>query len=372
MSGPIVTGAHKGHGHQKRAEPRSGTKKWQNHSERLAELYMAGAELSSIERAMAVEELAARERRLTSIPVVRGRDLTFEKTSWPGVEVAYVIDPHLGVEVRNFTLELHRIAPGAHTPPQRYLERVVHVLSGTGHSVLDGERFDWGPHDSFQIKMGAWHEHHNTGSEPVVLLIGKADIVAERLGLYVHEPLGDSFSDLPDDFRPEHPFTKELVDIGAYVGGAKWMSHHQMNSKQRSEAFAEELKRGRVMMKASEVMIERSEHKGDWRAALVDEAVGFHARLLAMYVQQLPPNCHTETHRHGEAIVYVLSGHGHSIVERKRYEWEAGDCIFIQPGTWHQHFNTDPKLYSQHLTVNISPLRIATIARMVIETAEEV
>jgi uncharacterized RmlC-like cupin family protein len=27
----------------------------------------------------------------------------------------------------------------------------------------------------------------------------------------------------------------------------------------------------------------------------------------------------------------------------KRYEWEAGDVIYIPPNTIHQHFNADPR-----------------------------
>jgi uncharacterized RmlC-like cupin family protein len=29
--------------------------------------------------------------------------------------------------------------------------------------------------------------------------------------------------------------------------------------------------------------------------------------------------------------------------EVKRYEWEAGDVIYIPPNTIHQHFNADPE-----------------------------
>jgi uncharacterized RmlC-like cupin family protein len=29
--------------------------------------------------------------------------------------------------------------------------------------------------------------------------------------------------------------------------------------------------------------------------------------------------------------------------EVKRYEWEAGDIIYIPPNTVHQHFNADPE-----------------------------
>jgi uncharacterized RmlC-like cupin family protein len=31
------------------------------------------------------------------------------------------------------------------------------------------------------------------------------------------------------------------------------------------------------------------------------------------------------------------------VEETKRFEWEAGDVIYIPPNTIHQHFNADPE-----------------------------
>jgi quercetin dioxygenase-like cupin family protein len=76
-----------------------------------------------------------------------------------------------------------------------------------------------------------------------------------------------------------------------------------------------------------------------------------------MYIHQMPQASHTETHKHGEAIVYVLSGYGYSIVEGERFDWRAGDCIFVKPGQWHQHFNSSPDLVSQHVALYTQPLR---------------
>ena len=90
---------------------------------------------------------------------------------------------------------------------------------------------------------------------------------------------------------------------------------------------------------------------------IVDRYLGFDNRVVGMYVHQMPPASHTETHKHDEAIVYVLSGRGRSIVEGETFEWRAGDTIFVKPGQWHQHFNTDPDHVSQHIALYTQPLK---------------
>jgi quercetin dioxygenase-like cupin family protein len=167
---------------------------------------------------------------------------------------------------------------------------------------------------------------------------------------------GDSFSDMPDDFQPEHPFTRERVSVG-YVGGEKWMSHLQLANHERRAAREAYRRDARILLRASEAVIERSEHRGDWKVGLVDRYLGFDNRILGMYVHQMPPASHTETHKHDEAIVYVLSGRGRSIVEGETFEWRAGDTIFVKPGQWHQHFNTDPDRVSQHIALYTQPLK---------------
>jgi quercetin dioxygenase-like cupin family protein len=236
-------------------------------------------------------------------------------------------------------------------------EFVIHVLNGTGASIIDGKRYEWGPHDSIHIQKGAWFQHVNASPDtPAHLLVGRPDPILEHLSPYADVFKGDSFSDQPDGFRPEHPFTRERVDVG-FVDGQKWMSHLQKATHDR-RAEREEIRRNaRVFLAASDAVIERSEHRGDWKVGLVDRHLGFDNRILAMYVHQMPPAAHTETHKHGEAIVYVLSGTGYSIVEGEEFEWRAGDCIFVKPGQWHQHFNRDPDQVSQHLALYIQPLR---------------
>ena len=78
------------------------------------------------------------------------------------------------------------------------------------------------------------------------------------------------------------------------------------------------------------------------------------------YMQVIPPGSRSGKHRHlAEECLYVVEGRGYDLhqdcdveitdtdtwkpqPEIKRFEWEAGDVIYIPPCTIHQHFNADP------------------------------
>ncbi len=78
------------------------------------------------------------------------------------------------------------------------------------------------------------------------------------------------------------------------------------------------------------------------------------------YMQAIPPGSRSGRHRHlAEECLYVLEGRGYDLhqdcdveitdtyhwkpqEEIKRYDWEAGDVIYIPPNTIHQHINADP------------------------------
>src|ERR1700736_5909967 len=78
------------------------------------------------------------------------------------------------------------------------------------------------------------------------------------------------------------------------------------------------------------------------------------------YMQVIPPGSRSGKHRHlAEECLYVVEGRGYDLhqdcdveitdtykwlpqAEIKRYEWEAGDVIYVPPSTIHQHFNADP------------------------------
>ncbi|RXZ33666.1 cupin domain-containing protein [Oxalobacteraceae bacterium CAVE-383] len=93
---------------------------------------------------------------------------------------------------------------------------------------------------------------------------------------------------------------------------------------------------------------------------LLNEQMNTRMESVDAYMQLIPPGSRSGKHRHlAEECLYVVEGRGydlhqdcdveitdtyHWIVqdEVKRYDWEAGDVIYIPPNTVHQHFNADP------------------------------
>ena len=93
---------------------------------------------------------------------------------------------------------------------------------------------------------------------------------------------------------------------------------------------------------------------------LMNEAMNTRMETVDAYMQIIPPGSKSGKHRHlAEECLYVLEGKGYDLHqdcdveitdtyhwkpqdEVKRYDWEAGDVIYIPPNTIHQHFNADP------------------------------
>ena len=93
---------------------------------------------------------------------------------------------------------------------------------------------------------------------------------------------------------------------------------------------------------------------------LLNEQMNTRMETVDAYMQIIPPGSRSGKHRHlAEECLYVLEGRGYDLHqdcdveitdtyrwkpkdEVKRYEWEAGDVIYIPPCTIHQHFNADP------------------------------
>jgi gentisate 1,2-dioxygenase len=94
---------------------------------------------------------------------------------------------------------------------------------------------------------------------------------------------------------------------------------------------------------------------------LLNEQMNTRMETVDAYMQVIPPGSRSGRHRHlAEECVYVLEGHGYDLhqdcdveitdayewkpqADIKRYEWEAGDVIYVPPSTIHQHFNGDPR-----------------------------
>ena len=90
---------------------------------------------------------------------------------------------------------------------------------------------------------------------------------------------------------------------------------------------------------------------------LLNEGMNTRMETVDAYMQIIPPGSRSGKHRHlAEECLYVLEGRGYDLHqdcdveitdtyhwtpqdEVQRFEWQAGDVIYIPPNTIHQHFN---------------------------------
>lgn len=93
---------------------------------------------------------------------------------------------------------------------------------------------------------------------------------------------------------------------------------------------------------------------------LLNEGMNTRMETVDAFMLIIPPGSRSGKRRQlAEECLYVLEGRGYDLhqdcdveitdtyhwkpqQEVKRYEWEAGDVIYIPPNTIHQHFNADP------------------------------
>lgn len=92
---------------------------------------------------------------------------------------------------------------------------------------------------------------------------------------------------------------------------------------------------------------------------LVNEQMPVRIKSVDAYVQEIPPGSRSGKHRHmAEEFIFVMEGRGHDLhwdvdfelgdryewkvaAAPQRFDWEAGDIVYIPPNTVHQHFNAD-------------------------------
>lgn len=81
------------------------------------------------------------------------------------------------------------LKPGLTTAAHRHTASTMyHVVRGEGATVVDGERFEWGPRDTFAVPGWAVHHHENGSGQEQALLFSFSDApVQKRLGLYREE-----------------------------------------------------------------------------------------------------------------------------------------------------------------------------------------
>jgi quercetin dioxygenase-like cupin family protein len=143
----------------------------------------------------------------------------------------------------------------------------------------------------------------------------------------------------------------------AYLQGNVSGSYYEDLLDDASSAAARNADRPKVI-KSSQMPWENSPH--GLLKHIVNEGMNTRAETVDAYMQVIPPGSKSGKHRQlAEQAFYVIEGRGYdvhvdcdlAIVDdtytwqpdgvEERYDWEAGDVVYVPPNTISQHFNAD-------------------------------
>lgn len=124
-------------------------------------------------------------------------------------------------------------------------------------------------------------------------------------------------------------------------------------------------KRTRARKSIHEEELEWVRTKQDHRAALLCSPENGFATVGNVMLGEIPMGWNTGKHSHGEEAIFIIDGEGFSIIDEKRYDWDAGSCLFIPFGAIHQHFNAAGKTVRYLSAMALSLERFAGLAKVV-------
>jgi gentisate 1,2-dioxygenase len=139
---------------------------------------------------------------------------------------------------------------------------------------------------------------------------------------------------------------------------------HDRLSREHYRFAKEEMARRQkapILVTAEEI---ESQYRERGRLYIVDPRIGFNHRTFRFWIGSILPTHQikkprTLGHRHNiEAVIYILQGHGYSVIDGVRHDWEAGDFICVPNFAWHRHVNTSDQIMI-YVAATTGPLGMA-------------
>jgi quercetin dioxygenase-like cupin family protein len=281
-----------------------------------------------------LEQSAKLDERMRTPPAVaRGRDLAWIETP-QDARTAMLIGEARGFPTQGTALLKAEIPEGWRTGKHVHGEEAIHVLAGTGFSVIDGARYDWKPGTTISVPYGAPHQHVNVGTGTAVYLSAVTQDLDFDVKLGRLQQLEDKGPDR-GELAAAHPVeTSQLAPDGRRIA-----LHLEDAIDERARRLA-----GHAHPKGESKGAHR--HAGIWilmggSESPSDETNGFRAKAAAMTnIFEEAPRSGSHRHAHTEAMLYVLEGRGYSMIDGERVDWQEGDAVHVPPRmTVHEHFN---------------------------------
>jgi gentisate 1,2-dioxygenase len=259
--------------------------------------------------------------------IARGEDVVLERSPARRALFGFLAGGDSKVPMRVIDARIIEMAPGETTSTHRHsYDAVCFVLDGQGQTEIARERYAWSRFDTLHTPARSWHRHRNTGRTPARMLAITDAPLVRAFGMFRMEDIGDEPPAPDETLRLPKASSATAYERQLAEGATSWQ---ERLGARRHTAFAD------VTLRASP--------KGSRSALLVDSSLGYRTTGISLAMFEVRPGGAQAKHRHpGEAILYVVDGEGHSVIDGVQYEWKTGDAPIVHQYVWHQHFNGSP------------------------------
>lgn len=239
------------------------------------------------------------------------------------------------------------LRPGESDSAHRHTFSVINFIrDGHGHSIIGGQRFDWGPGDVFTTPGWAEHQHHADPDSPPVVRFSFTDApLLTKLGVCLYEDADAAGEGRTPQLSGQNMDGGPTVYEGTQIddSGAQLLTYKQMLAPKIVSNVPMIWKWDKVKPELFQMDNDSPEYAGRRVVLLYHPASGpsqgTTATLTALPGLIVPGEEH-RIHRHSSAaITYMRQGSGHSHIAGERYEWEAGDMIIAPAWSTHGHMN---------------------------------
>lgn len=305
------------------------------------------------------EQIDAEIERLASIPRPANgrRQSLIVHPRWKELGAGPGLNPGIGV-----TLEVLR--PGEETTPIRHNSTQINFcIRGAGTSVIGGKRIDYGLYDTWNFPSMAAYRHINGSKDIHARLCYSNAPLLEKLNVHIVEddPQETPLHAVKEQKEPAPAPASEAGIVPLGDDGAFLMPYEVLINPEPVPSKALHWPWRGVKAELDKLGSLDENYRGRRLYMMWNPATGRHNGITPNFFATItirPANIIDRPHRHTSAAInYYFAGTGYSVVEKKRYDWKAGDLMLSAPG-WgvHNHASNDQPVYE--LTVQDQPLMI--------------
>ena len=278
------------------------------------------------------------EERRTSRKAIYPEELQWVKTR-QDYRAALLVAPETGFKTLGGVTMLAEIPVSWKTGRHNHGEEAIHILKGKGFTVMNDRRFDWEEGACIRIPFGSIHQHFNDGDTPVQYFAALAPHLEHfcSVAKFQHqEDCGENTS-IPRYDKAGSDYDEQGRRIVLHRKDALVRERGEDDVRLQDAFRASTHPRMQTVQhgKIIRLMGASEDFRGD------------EVEITDIFVER--PRTSSQKHAHMEALLYVIQGEGHTVIDGQKVPWRPGTALHIQgPQTVHQHFNTG-SVESHHL-----------------------